>query len=150
MKAVRKLSIKNWSGYFFKKMINILDIEPEYFIINDFKGRKDDSAVFNIRYSEEDCVPHVIFNNIDCIFRKRGVYSYLVFCESDKNKKMLDNYDSIADHLKTETMLFDEFEDNLVLGSCFMGFRFKTDDNLVYNTKINIPVCVVSISIIIK
>ena len=81
-------------------MVNILDIEPEYFMINDFKGRKYNSTVFNICYCEEGCVPHVVFNKIDCIFRKRGVYSYLVFCESDKNKKMLDNYVSIVDQLE--------------------------------------------------
>ena len=40
-------------------MINILDIEPKYFMINDFKGRKDDSTIFNICYCEEGCVPHV-------------------------------------------------------------------------------------------
>ena len=27
-----------------------------------------------------------------------------------------------------------------------MRFRFKTNDNLVYNQKINVPVCVISIS----
>ena len=27
-----------------------------------------------------------------------------------------------------------------------MRFRFKTNDNLVYNKKINVPVCVISIS----
>ena len=53
-------------------------------------------------YCEENSVPHVVFNNIEFIFRKSGVFSYLIFCESDKNKKMLDNYVSIADQLKEE------------------------------------------------
>ena len=34
-------------------MINILDIEPEYFMVNDFKGCKDGSILFNLCYSEE-------------------------------------------------------------------------------------------------
>ena len=29
-------------------------------------------------------------------------------------------------------------------------FRFRTDDNLLYNKKINIPVCVISLSSVIK
>ena len=29
-------------------------------------------------------------------------------------------------------------------------FKFKTDDNLLYNKKINIPVCVISLSSVIK
>ena len=37
---------------------------------------------------------------------------------------------------------------------CFLGdsskFRFKTDDNLLYDEKINIPVCVISLSSVIK
>ena len=132
MKTIKELNIKDWSGYFFREMINILDIEPKYFMINDFKGRKDDSTTFNICYCEEGCVPHVVFNNIECIFRKRGMYSYLIFCEIDKNKKMLDNYVSIIDRLKGEILSFEhEFEDRLLIVSCFMRFRFKTDDNLV-------------------
>ena len=31
-----------------------------------------------------------------------------------------------------------------------MRFRFKTDDNLVYNQKISVPVCVMSISSVVK
>ena len=31
-----------------------------------------------------------------------------------------------------------------------MRFRFKADDKLVYNKKINIPVCVISLSSIVK
>ena len=31
-----------------------------------------------------------------------------------------------------------------------MKFKFRTDDNLVYNEKINIPVCVMSLSSVIK
>ena len=36
------------------------------------------------------------------------------------------------------------------MGSDFMRFRFRTDDNLVYNKKINIPVSVISLSGIVK
>ena len=37
-----------------------------------------------------------------------------------------------------------------VLGKDFIRFRFRTDDNLVYNQKINIPVCVLSLNCIVK
>ena len=33
--TIRNLNIKDWSGYFFEEMINILDIYPQYFGIND-------------------------------------------------------------------------------------------------------------------
>ena len=62
-------------------MVNILAIVPEYFTINDFKGRKDGSVLFNIAYCEENTVPQIVFNNIECIFRKSRIYSYLILCE---------------------------------------------------------------------
>ena len=57
-------------------MIDILDIEPDYFMVNEFKGCKDGSVLFNLCYCEENSVPHIAFNNIDCIFRKSGIYSF--------------------------------------------------------------------------
>ena len=38
-------------------------------MVNDFKGHKDDSTTFNLCYCEKNCVPHIVFNNIKCIFR---------------------------------------------------------------------------------
>ena len=105
MKKSKELRIKDWSGYFFKEKVNILDIEPEYFMINDFNFCKDGSTIFNVCYCKENSVPHVGFNNIERIFRKSGVFSYLSFCQSHKNKKMLDNYVSIVDQLKEEILI---------------------------------------------
>ena len=45
-----------WSGYFFKEMVNILDIQPEHFLINDFEGYKDGSTILNV-CCEENSVP---------------------------------------------------------------------------------------------
>ena len=139
IKTIRKFNIKDCSGYFFEEMINILDIEPEYFMINDFKGCKDDSTIFNVCCCEEYGVPHVVFNDIECIFRKSGVFSCLIFCGSKK----------IVDKLKEEILSFED-DKIFIMGSDFMRFRFKTDDNLVYNQRINIPVCVRLLSCIVK
>ena len=68
MKTIRKLNIKDWSGYFFTEVVNINDIDPECFLINDFKDCKDGSTIFNVAYCEENGVPQIVFNNIDCIF----------------------------------------------------------------------------------
>ena len=149
MKTIRELNIKDWFGYFFKEMVNILDIEPEYFMINDFKGYKDGSAIFNVCYCNENSVPHIDFNDVECIFRKSGVFIYLIFCESDKNKKILDSCTGIVDQLKEEILSFED-DDYFVMGKDFMRFRFRTDDNLVYNKIVNIPVCVISLSCVVK
>ena len=152
MKASRELKIKDWSGHIFKEMVNILDIEPEYFMVNDFKGCKNGSILFNLCYSDKT-VPHIVFNDIESIFKKSGIYSYLIFCESDKNKDMIYNYVRIIDQRKKEIISWDdrlEEDDSFTLGNDFMRFRFRTDDNLPYNQKINVKVCVISLSSVIK
>ena len=151
MKTIRELKTLDFSSYFFfKEMINILDIEPKYFMINDFKGCKDGLTLFNLCYSDENGVPYIVFNNIECIFKKSGIYSYLIFCESDKNKDMINNYSKITDWLKKEILSWIDEEDSFTLDDDFLKFRFTTDDNLTYNEKINISVCVIPLSSIIK
>ena len=69
-----------------------------------------------------------------------------------KNRKILNNYVKIVDKIKEEIWSFvgDEFwDETLILGSDFMRFRFKTDDNLLYNQKLNIPGCLISLSSVI-
>ena len=151
MKTTRRLNIKDWSGYFFNNMTNINDFGPKFFFVNDFKGCKDGSVLFNMAYGEENNVPYIVFNNIECIFRKSGVFNYLIFCESDKNKKMLNDYIKVIDEIKEEVLSFnDGFKDQIfIMGKDFMRFRFKTNDKLPYNEKINVPVCVILISSVV-
>ena len=120
-------------------------------MVNDYKGIKDGSLLLNLSYSDKTSVPHIVFNNIEYIFRKCEIYSYLIFCESNKNKDMINNYVKIIDQPKEEILSWMDGEDNLfTLGEDFMRFRFRTDDNLVYNEKNNISVCVISLSSVIK
>ena len=37
-------------------------------MVNDFNGCKDGSILFNLCYSDEISVPHIAFNNTECIF----------------------------------------------------------------------------------
>ena len=52
---------------------------------------------------------------------------------------MLDDYFKVIDGIKEEVLSFiDEFEDDsFILCKDFMRFKFKTDDNLVYNKNIS-------------
>ena len=65
---------------------------------------------------------------------------------------MINIYLEIIKQLKDEIFsLTNKFEDEeFVFGDNSLGFRFKTDENLVYDEKINIPVCVISLSSVIK
>ena len=108
--------------------------------------------MLNLCYYEEDSVPHIAFNNIECIFRKYGIYSYLVFYKNDKNKGMINKYVRIIDQIKDEIIFWvDEFEDDSFdLGNDFIRFRFRTDDNLVSDQKITVKVYVISLRSVIK
>ena len=65
---------------------------------------------------------------------------------------MLDDYVKVIDGIKEGVLPFiDEFEDEMfIMGKDFMRFRFKTNDKLPYNQRINAPVCVVPMSSVIK
>ena len=57
---------------------------------------------------------------------------------------MLDKYTKIIDEIKEQILFIIEDENegkHFIMGKDFMRFRFKTNNNLVYNQKINVPVC---------
>ena len=45
-------------------------------MFNDFKGCKNGSILFNLCYSDKTGVPHIVFNDIECIFKTFAIYSY--------------------------------------------------------------------------
>ena len=66
MVTIRELNIKDWSSYFFEEMVNILDIDHEYFMVSNVKECADGTILHNLCYSDKIGVPHIVFNNIDC------------------------------------------------------------------------------------
>ena len=146
-------------------MVNILDIDPECFEINDIKQCTDGIIINNICYNDKIGVPNIVFNNIDGYLKKIEWNSSLIFCDNIKNKNIIYFYFKIIKHIRDEVFsLIDEFEDDdFIFANDFTRFRFikndnvidyddnnedddsltnfkfKTDDNLLYNKKINIP-----------
>ena len=125
MKTIRELKIKDLGSYIFEEMVNILDIDPECFMVSDTKEYTGGTMLYNLCYSDKSGVLHIVFNNIKCIFKKSGIYSYLVFCVNDRNKAMIYNYGKIFEELEDEIFsLIDEFEDEeFIFGGNFMRFR---------------------------
>ena len=72
MKAIRKLNIKDWGGYFFEEMVNIFDINPECFMVGNVKKCTNGTMIYNIYYSDKASLPDIVFNNIDCYLKKNG------------------------------------------------------------------------------
>ena len=61
MKTVKSLNIKDWSGYFFTNLTNINDLDPEFLLINDFKGCKDGSTVINNKFKLDQSFQEIIY-----------------------------------------------------------------------------------------
>ena len=66
---------------------NINDFDPESLLFNKFTIADDLSIMFDVNYYQEKNTPHVVFNNIECVFKKSVVFSYLIFCETENIKK---------------------------------------------------------------
>ena len=149
MKATKRLNIEDKPSYYFTDMTSIINFDPKLILVNEFTIFENRSIMFDISYFKESNTPYVAFNNVECIFRKSGINKYLIFCETEKNKKMLDRYVKIIDGIKDEVLFIidNENEDGIfILGKDFTRFRLKASDNLPYNKKINVPVCVISVS----
>ena len=58
---------------------------------------------------------------------------------------MLKNYTKIIDEIKDQILFITE-ADFFVIGKDFTRFRFKTEDKLPHNKKINVAVYVISLS----
>ena len=123
-------------------MTNINDFDPKLLLIKEITTFNSGSTIFEISCCEENNVLYLAFSNIECIFRKSGINKYLVICETEKNKKVLKNYTKIFDELKDQILFITE-DDFFVMGKDFTRFKFKTDDKLPYDKKINVAVCVI-------
>ena len=62
---------------------------------------------------------------------------------------MKNKYLEIIHQIKKE-MISWRNEENFDFNDDFLKYKFRTDDNLIYNKIINIPVCVISLSSVIK
>ena len=127
MKTTTRLNIEDKPGYFLMNMTNINDLDPKLLLINEIKIFGDESTMFKINYCEKNNTPHVVFNDIECAFKNSGVFSYLIYCETEKNKKMLDKFVKIFDKIK-EKICFILNDNIFVMGKGFMKFRLKTKD----------------------
>ena len=69
---------------YFMNVTNIDDLDPELLLFNKFTITDDLSIMFDVNYCEENNTPHVVFNNIECVFKKSGIFGHLIFCETEK------------------------------------------------------------------
>ena len=92
---------------------------------------------------------YLVFNNLDAYIEKSGKNRYLIFALTEKNKVMLKIYIKLWDEIKEQTELITG-DKAIKYSKDFMKIRFKTNDDLLLNKIINIPVCVIIVSSIFK
>ena len=148
MIVARQLNIKDKEGHFFTDMININNFDPGLLHVD--RTALDHDFVYDIRYvknlNKMDSL-YIAFNDLD-MFRKSGKNKYLIFSSTEKHKLMLENYTEIFDEIAEQ---FESISDGKVK-YCrdIMRIKFKTNDDLIFNEIINIPVCVIVLSSIFK
>ena len=70
-----------------------------------------------------------------------------MFCKTDKT--VLKSFTKILDEIKDQILFITE-DESFIMGKDFMRFKFKTNDDLPYHRKINVAVCVISLSSVFK
>ena len=106
-------------------MTNVNNFNVKLLLINGFTIFENGSIMFDISYCEENNVAYIAFNNVECVFRKSGVFSYLIFCETEKNKNMLDKYVKIIDEIKEQILFITEDENegkNFIMGKDLINY----------------------------
>ena len=129
MKATKGLNMKDKSDYFFTDMTNIKNFDPDLLIFNEIAVFNSGSTMYEISYNKECNVPYVVFNNITCIFRKSGQNKCLIFCKTQENKRILENYAKIFDEIKRQIALITN-DDEFVMSKDFVRTKIQTDDVL--------------------
>ena len=150
MKATRQLNIKDKEGHFFTDMINSNNFDCSLLHVNrtviDY-----DFTIYDIKYVKnlnKIGNLYLVFNYLDAVFRKSGKNKYLIFSSTEKIKAMLENctdtFGEIAEQIESMT------DDKVKYHKDIMRIKFKTNDDLVFNEIINIPVCVIVVSSIFE
>ena len=133
-------------------MTNINGFDPSLLNIDEVSFKSDKLIMYDIKYIKNlnslNSL-YLVFDNLDAYIEKSGENRYLIFASTEKNKIMLKNYTEIWDEIKKQIELITG-DKVTKYSKDFMNIRFKTNDDIPLNKIINIPVCVVIVSSILK
>ena len=150
MIVTRQLNIEDKEGHLFTDMININSFDPGLLHI-DRTALDHDFIVYDIKYVKnlnKVVSLYIVFKDLDVMFRKSGKNKYLIFSSTEKNKLMLKNYTEIFDEIAEQIESISD--DKVKYCRDIMRIKFKTNDDLIFNEIINIPVYAIVVSSIFK
>ena len=141
MKTVRQINIENRQSYFFNDMTNINDFDPNLLTIYQVSFNSSNIIDYEIKHIKDlNTSSHfyLVFNNLDAYIERKKIFD---FCLNEK-KTVLENYTELWDEIKEQIELA---HGNKVTkySKDFMKIRFESDDDLLINKIVNIPVCVI-------
>ena len=151
MKTIRQINIENRQNYFFNDMTNVNDFNPSLLNIDEVLFESNNVIAYDIKFIKNlnglNSL-NLVFDNLDAYIEKIGENKYMIFASTEKDKMMLKNYAEVSDEIKEPTELISD-DKMIKYGKDFMKIRFKIND-LPLSKIINIPVCVVIVSSILK
>ena len=152
MKIIRQINVEKRQSYFFNDMTNISNFDPSLLNIDEVLFGSNELIMYDIKYiknlNSSDSL-YLVFNNLDAYIEESGENRYLIFASTEKNKSMLGIYKELWDEIKEQIELI-AGDKVTKYSKDFMKIRFKTNDDIPLSKIINIPVCVVIVSNILK
>ena len=80
---------------------------------------------------------------MDIHFECANAEKYLVFALIDKNLDILENYKRLSVKIKMDIKKLERIVGNLYFEKDIMKLRIDTDDDLVFNKILNVPMCAI-------
>ena len=113
--------------------------------------------VYNVNYDNVNYVKslnkidslYIVFNDLDVTFRKSGKDKHLIISSTEKYNVMVENYIEIFDEIADQIESIDG-NDEVKYYKDIMRIQFKTNNDLIFNEMMNIPVCVIVVSSVFK
>ena len=139
MLVIKELNITNTPKFIFDSMINIKKLNTNLVGLEKILRFPDGAVSYDIYPT------HIVFNNVDIYFECVNDEKYLVFALIGKNLDILENYKKLWDKIKMDIKKLEGIVGNLYFEKDIMKVKFDTDDDLMFNKIINVPMCACAI-----
>ena len=137
MLLIKELNMTIIPKFIFDSMINVKKLNTNLVGLEKI-------LVFHYGALSYDIYPtHIVFNNVDIYFECVNEEKYSVFALIDKNLDILKNYKTLRDKIKMDIKKLEGIVGNLYFEKDIMKVKFDTDDDLVFNKFINVPMCAI-------
>ena len=137
MLVIKELNITNIPKFILDSMINVKKLNTNLVGLEKILVFPDGAVSYDIYPT------HIVFNNADIYSECVNEEKYLVFALIVKNLDILENYKKLWDKIKMDIKKSEEIVGNLYFEKDVMKDKFDTDDDLVFNKIINVPMCAI-------